>query len=120
MDWDNNMDEFHTVEKLEVVEEGRIWHEVCYSKTKFPFPLAPRDCVYNKYINLNPEKGLYFCVWRYVASVFVLLLVLPITKLYAFVFGQTLLPPECRKTTKGDSFMELRRTADVSDAWLVI
>jgi len=44
------------------------WHEVCYSKTKFPFPLSARDCVYNKYISLDFEKGIFFCVWRFVVQ----------------------------------------------------
>jgi hypothetical protein len=65
MDWDGNMAEFKCVEMGGPDVDGSgAWHEVCYSRTKFPFPLSARDCVYNKYIKLDEKNGLFFCVWR--------------------------------------------------------
>lgn len=63
--WDGNMTEFRCIEILGHAEDGDAWHEVCYSKTKFPFPLAARDCSYNKYIKIDQKQGIFFCVWRY-------------------------------------------------------
>ena len=66
MDWDDNMTEFKS---LEVLQPGtapgtKCFHEVVYCKMKYPFPLSPRDCVFNKYSQLDPKKGIYFCIWR--------------------------------------------------------
>ena len=71
-EWDGNMAEFHTIEVCgnPVVGKSGSWHEVCYSKTKYPFPLSARDCVYSKYISLDFEKGIFFCVWRCVLHPF--------------------------------------------------